>query len=100
MISQPFHSTKLPIGAGAVSSTDTAASIGPALTTGPIMPLITIMNMIIQQYINKSIIVHAITHTKSIKSKNKTIHKFNIQYSAIYAMISIYTIRIKFGIIH
>ena len=63
MISWPFHCISPPGGTGMVSLAGATASARPALTFGPIIPLITLMNMTIQRSIKRSIVTHAIVHT-------------------------------------
>ena len=61
VISRPFHSTSPLGGTGTTSFAGAAASARPASATGPIMPLITLVNTTIQQRINSFMISHAIT---------------------------------------
>ena len=70
MISLPFHYTKPPGGTRVASFAGAAAFAGLALATGPVMLSITLVNTMIQQYINKSLIVHAIAHILNLFKSN------------------------------
>ena len=83
MVSRPFHSTNPPGGTIIVSSATAGGAAEPVLTIWPIMLSITRVNMMVQQCIYRSMIVHAQTDTKSVEFNQLSTKQFYTQYQIL-----------------